>query len=130
MEWVIGKWESITSNGNFYEIWIKTNDTIYSGKSFIISNNDTVFSENISLELKQNELFYIPTVSDQNNKRPIAFKYISCENSEIIFENEKHDFPQRIIYKNPKADSLYARIEGNDNGKFRKVEFFMKRSGQ
>ena len=94
----------------------------------MIAYNDTVFSESISLELRENELFYIPTVGDQNNAQPINFKFISIENNEIIFENKEHDFPQRIIYKNPESDSLYARVEGNDNGKFRKEEFFMKRS--
>jgi hypothetical protein len=130
MEWVIGKWEHISRDRSLYEIWTKTNDTVYSGRSFMIANNDTVFSESISLELKNNELFYIPTVSDQNNAKPIAFKFISIENTEIIFENKEHDFPQRIIYKNPEYDSLYARVEGNDNSKFRKEEFFMKRSRQ
>ncbi len=130
MEWVIGKWENISRDRNLYEIWTKTNDTIYSGRSFMIANNDTIFSERISLELKNNELFYIPAVSAQNNGQPIPFKFTSSENTEIIFENREHDFPQRIIYKNPKPDSLYARVEGNDNGKFRKEEFFMKRSRQ
>lgn len=130
MEWVIGKWENISAEGSLYEIWTKTNDTVYSGRSFMIVNNDTVFSERISLELKKNELFYIPTVSDQNDSQPITFKFVSSENNEIIFENKEHDFPQRIIYTNPKPDSLYARVEGNDNGKFRKEEFFMQRSRQ
>jgi hypothetical protein len=130
MEWIIGKWENITRDGSLYEIWTKTNDTIYSGRSFMIANNDTVFSERISLELKKNELFYIPTVCDQNNAQPITFKLVSNEKNEIIFENKEHDFPQRIIYTNSNPDSLYARVEGNDNGKFRKEEFFMKRSRQ
>lgn len=130
MEWVIGKWENITGEGELYEIWAKTNDTIYSGRSFMIANNDTVFSEKISLELKNNELFYIPTIGNQNNAQPITFKLVGIENNEIIFENMEHDFPQRVIYANPKPDSLYARIEGNENGKFRKEEFFMKRSTQ
>jgi len=42
-----------------------------------------------------------------------------------FFENKKHDFPQRIIYSNIKSDSLYARIEGMDKGKYRAVEFRM-----
>lgn len=130
MDWVIGKWENNAGDGSFHEIWTKTNDTIYSGRSFMIANEDTVFSESISLELKQNELFYIPTVSNQNNAKPIEFKFIAIENNEIIFENKEHDFPQRIIYKQLAPDSLYARVEGNDKGKFRKEEFLMKRSRQ
>ena len=86
MEWVLGKWENKSKDRSLYEIWSKTNDTIFTGKSFMIANNDTVFSESISLELKHNELFYIPTVSDQNNAHAIPFKFISNENTEMIFE--------------------------------------------
>jgi len=46
----------------------------------------------------------------------------------MTFENKDHDFPQRIIYKNTGQDSLYARVEGNDKGKFRKEEFAMRRN--
>jgi hypothetical protein len=130
MEWVLGTWENTNSEGVLYEIWTKSNDSVYAGKSFMIANKDTVFSESISLELKQNELYYIPTVSNQNNAQPVEFKFISSDNSTVIFENKKHDFPQRIIYKNPTLDSLYARVEGEENGKFRKEEFFMKRHRQ
>ena len=35
MEWIIGKWENITRDGSLYEIWTKTNDTIYSGRSLM-----------------------------------------------------------------------------------------------
>jgi len=127
MEWIIGKWESISDNGILYEIWIKINDSTYSGKNYMISNKDTVFSETISLELKNNDLFYIPTVNYQNNNLPIPFKCITSKGGEIIFENKEHDFPQRIIYKNPKPDSLYAKIEGYNNGKYREEVFLMKR---
>ena len=36
--------------------------------------------------------------------------------SEIVFENLKHDFPHRIIYRKT-ADGVAARVEGTMNGK-------------
>ena len=93
----------------------------------MIVNHDTIFSEKISLENRAGGLFYIPTVNNQNNGQAVSFKLISNTNGEYVFENKEHDFPQRIIYKNPANDSLYARIEGTSKGKFHKEEFSMKR---
>lgn len=128
MEWVVGKWENLSSNGDLYETWTKINDSTFTGRSFMIAKNDTVFSENISIKFRNNDLFYIPTVRNQNNELPILFKFIAIENGELIFENKEHGFPQRIIYKNPSQDSLYARIEGIEKGIFKKEEFAMMRS--
>ena len=93
----------------------------------MIVKNDTVFKENISLVSQQDELLYIPAVSGQNNNQPVVFRCVSNNAGAMVFENKEHDFPQRIIYLNKRPDSLYARIEGTEKGKFRKEEFFMAR---
>ena len=40
-----------------------------------------------------------------------------------VFENMEHDFPQRIVYTNPKTDSIFAYIEGIQDDQYRKLEF-------
>ncbi|OFY83929.1 MAG: hypothetical protein A3F72_07805 [Bacteroidetes bacterium RIFCSPLOWO2_12_FULL_35_15] len=127
MEWVIGSWENLSVKGDLYETWTKIDDSTFAGRSFMIVQNDTAFSEKISLEFRNKNLFYIPTVRNQNKELPVLFKLISIEKGELIFENKEHDFPQRIIYKNPSPDSLYARIEGKENGELKKEEFAMTR---
>jgi hypothetical protein len=57
------------------------------------------------------------------NKEETAFKLIKSSANEIVFENPAHDFPQRIIYKLTKPDSLAARIEGTMNGQQRGIDF-------
>lgn len=130
MDWLLGSWINRSSNGHLYEIWRKNNDTLFSGESFLIEQNDTTFHEKISLEWKDGNLYYIPTVRDQNNGRPVLFKLISGVNGEYVFENKEHDFPHRIIYKNPAPDSLHARIEGIENGILHKEEFPMNRTSR
>jgi hypothetical protein len=130
MGWVIGEWESQRGNTQLHEVWIRVNDTLYLGKSFMLAGSDTVFAESIRLELVNNQLHYTPTVRDQNGGMPVTFTLTSGQGHELVFENPNHDFPQRIIYANPSPDSLHARIEGLDNGTFRKVEFLMRRSAQ
>jgi hypothetical protein len=89
----------------------------------LLINRNTVFFETILIRQTDNKLFYITTVTDQNNGKSIGFKLISNSNGIIIFENKEPDFPQRIVYTNPKADSLNAYIEGSQDGEYRKSEF-------
>jgi len=126
LEWLIGSWVTVTDNGNLYEVWHMESDTLFRGVSFLVSGSDTLFSETITLHQSGDQLFYIPAVSDQNMGRPIHFTLVEA-NGEFVFENREHDFPQRIIYSHPHPDSLIARVEGDDNGTFREVEFRLKR---
>lgn len=126
--WLIGNWANHSDEGNFYENWTRVNDSLFAASSCMTISGDTVFSESVSLTGKGEDLFYIVSVPDQNEGQPVSFKLVSGENGEFVFENKTHDFPQRIIYKNPAPDSLHARIEGLINGKFSMQEFPMKRN--
>jgi len=46
----------------------------------------------------------------------------------VVFHNPAHDFPQRVIYESPDADTLDARIEGLRQGQLRTIRFAMKRA--
>jgi len=128
LQWLIGTWKFVNNDGSImYEAWKKENDSLYTGHGYVIAGKDTVFSEKLALQQKGTDLFYIPTVSGQNNNQPVLFKFIEFNKGEYIFVNKEHDFPQRIIYKNPQPDFLCARIEGTQNGKFHKEDFnFLK----
>ncbi len=127
LDWLLGSWSNITEERELYETWTKVNDTLFSGKSFMLLYQDTVFSETILIQSIGEDIFYIPTVSDQNQGKAIPFKLVLWLNSEFFFENEEHDFPQRIVYTNPQPDSLYAYVEGEENGQYHKLEFFLKK---
>ena len=47
--------------------------------------------------------------------------------STVVFENRTHDFPQRVGYRKVGADSLLAWIEGERNGRTRRIEFPYRR---
>jgi hypothetical protein len=46
---------------------------------------------------------------------PTAFVLKPSDDGQVVFENPKHDFPQRVIYRRCGAD-LCARIEGTVRG--------------
>ncbi|MFC2151350.1 DUF6265 family protein [Bacteroidota bacterium] len=127
MKWIIGDWENVSDESQYYETWKRSNDSTYTGKSYLIANNDTLYTELLKVEILKNECYYIPQVSNQNEGKAIKFKLVSANNGKFVFENKLHDFPQRIIYMHPSQDSLISWIEGEKDGKFNKVEFPMIR---
>lgn len=128
LQWLCGTWKFVNNDGSLsFEIWKKESDTLLRGHGFLISGSDTIFSEKLALVQRKEDLFYIPLVNGENNNTPVEFKFFEFNKGEYIFVNAAHDFPQRIIYKNPQPDFLCARIEGTQNGKFRKEDFqFLK----
>jgi len=57
-----------------------------------------------------------------------VFPAETVEARRVVFANPTHDFPQRVGYASPDADTLDAYIEGVRNGQTRTIRFPMKRA--
>ncbi len=125
--WLLGTWEQTTSKGIVYETWTHGNDGTFNGKSYLLKASDTVVLETIKLVQQQEGLFYIPTVSNQNNRQPVSFKCSKITVTEMVFHNPVHDFPQKITYRKTGKNSLIATISGTQNGQMKSRDFVMKR---
>ncbi|MBK9283120.1 MAG: hypothetical protein IPM51_02235 [Sphingobacteriaceae bacterium] len=123
MSWLIGKWKSVNDKLISYEIWEKKTDKLYAGMSVTLRGQDTLFKESITLQEIGDEIFYIPIVADQNEGKPVPFKFTKIKDGEYYFENPEHDYPQQIIYKNPQPDFLCARIAGMTEKVFHQEDF-------
>lgn len=126
--WILGKWANKDSAQMYVEFWEQSNDSTYKGNSYMLGNGDTLFSEKLSLELRADGIYYVPVTSNQNEQKPVLFKLVKdsvVAANTLVFENKLHDFPQRIVYEHPHADTIKARIEGMDKGKFRMEAFPM-----
>lgn len=126
-EWLLGTWENNTSGSSIYESWLKVSDDEFSGLTYILKKGDTVVFENIRLVQENDTLFYIPAVKDQNKGMSVRFALNTISDTEMVFENSKHDFPQIISYRRINADSLVAEISGMKKGREQKQIFPMKR---
>ena len=91
-EWLIGTWENLsagqagkTPKGSVYETWNKETDNEFSGKSYIIKEQDTIVFENIQLVQEQDGLFYIPTVKNQNDGLPVRFASKIVTETQLVF---------------------------------------------
>lgn len=126
-DWLIGTWIQKTSKGNVYETWVRKNATTFNGKSYMLKEKDSLIFETVQLLQADSRLFYIPTVKNQNNGLPVSFKEKKISETQLIFENLEHDFPQVISYTKITPDSLLAEISGIKNGKYNTRSFPMKR---
>lgn len=126
-EWFIGSWKNNTKDMNFVENWKIESDSSYSAESFVLVSKDTVFYESVNLIQKNDSLFYIVSVRNQNNEKPVSFYLTKSNNNQLVFENPKHDFPNKIVYNKINNDSMVATIEGIKNGKKQNEAFPMKR---
>lgn len=126
--WLLGKWETKTADGNLSENWKKLNDSTFQGESFFIKGKDTLHFESIVLQQKGEELFYNATVKGQNENKVVPFKLTLGNDKQLVFENAKHDYPKKIFYTLIKKDSLVASISGVQQGKTSWEKFGMKKS--
>lgn len=116
--WMIGNWEKKDSLGTLTEQWQLQNDSSLVGSSYYIQNEkDTLHFETMELTEINENLIYEATVKGENNDESVPFKMTSSTDNVLVFENPKHDYPQKITYKMVKANQLVATISGKINGK-------------
>jgi len=116
--WMLGEWEKTDSLGTLREIWERLDDSTFVGLSYYIQNEkDTLHNEQVELMQNGEHLIYTATIKGENNDSPIPFQMTKDEDSLLVFENPKHEYPQKIQYKLMKNGSLIATISGKQNGK-------------
>jgi hypothetical protein len=126
-DFLLGKWGSKMDDGALSENWKKLNDSTFQGESFFIKDKDTLHFESILLQQKEENLFYNAIVKGQNDNKAVAFKLTLGDEKQLIFENPKHDYPQKITYSLITKDSMVASISGIQIGKVSSEKFGMKK---
>ncbi|MES2544031.1 MAG: DUF6265 family protein [Bacteroidota bacterium] len=125
--WLVGEWENTTKEGMLTEKWTKENDSTFTALSCIVNENDTIQSEKIVMKQEGNDLYYVPTIKVQNDGMSVQFKMTEATESQLVFENKMHDFPQKIIYIKVSNNNLIAEISGIKDGVETKESYPMKR---
>ncbi len=124
--WLVGEWEKTDSLGTLKEIWTSKNDSTFIGQSYYFQNEkDTLHFESIELMQDQEHLIYSATVKGENNDTAIPFQMTKDEDSLLIFENPKHDYPQKIEYRLLKNKGLSILVSGKEKGNTRSQTYLM-----
>lgn len=126
LAWMSGCWAFDDGKQKVEECWMRPAGQSMLGTSRTIAGGKTVFTEYVQIRDAKGEIAYV--VSLGLSARPVSFKLIKNTDNEIVFENPEHDFPQRIIYRRESPDNLFARIEGQEKGVNKAMDFRYKRS--
>lgn len=106
------------------EQWMSPAGTSMIGMARTVKNDKTTGWEYLRIEQRTDGIYYV--AKPRENPEETAFRLISSNLNEVVFENKEHDFPQRIIYK-LQGTKMTGRIEGNNNGKFLGIDFPMNK---
>jgi len=127
MAWLAGCWESRNDakRSLMSEQWMVPAGGIMLGSGRTVESEKAVDFETMRIE--QNGASLIFYARPRANKEETAFTIIRKGASEVVFENKKHDFPQRVIYRRD-GDRLMARIEGEKDGQLIGIDYPMTRA--
>jgi hypothetical protein len=113
--WMAGDWETRDATLYMEEHWTRPAGGAMLGNSRAIKDGKMVEFELLRIELRGDEIFYVPQPS---GKPPVDFKFTPSANNEAVFVNPGHsDRLKKIVYRKDPDGTLTARIEGENNGK-------------
>lgn len=131
LSWLEGSWkDSITwahRQSQIIEIW-RIEDSVFLGTGLQIKNTrDTMTAENITIDLKQNPVYFIAEVVGKNTQQTFRYQLKSFGLDSVCFENKALQFPQTITYKKLNEYAIQATVSGNISGTLRRQSTFLKR---
>jgi hypothetical protein len=131
LRWLAGCWSGEMKSGIFEECWtIPRGDSIQVSARIVNKEGKTVFREFISVDETSDGVVmtighFGPGLKPENT--PVPFRLVKLTESEAIFENPKHDHPQRVAYLRQPDGSVISRISLMDGT--RAVDFPMRKPG-
>jgi hypothetical protein len=123
--WLAGCWERTSGDRQVEEQWMTPRGGTMLGMGRTVVGDKTSESEQMQIREDAGQLVFTAKPSGQEEA---SFRSLSLTATSVVFENQSHDFPQRVIYRRQADGSLLARIEGEENGKARGVDFPMQRA--
>jgi hypothetical protein len=126
LDWLTGCWASVGGEEGSGEQWTKPAGGSLLGMSRTIRGGTTVAWEFLVIsEDDDGNIVLTATPSGQPNA---TFTLLRLSDSEVVFQNLSHDFPQRVMYRLMPEKTLLGRIEGTVDGETRAVDFPLRKA--
>ena len=123
--WLQGCWRSTRGEATVEEQWMAPRGGAMLGMGRTVRGSKLVEYELVLITEQEGRLAYEAHPSGQ----PTAtFMATTATDTSVVFENPQHDFPQRVGYRRNGADALDAWVEGQADGKSRRVDFSYQRA--
>lgn len=124
--WLAGCWAVVDAEPGTGEVWMPPAAGTLVGVSRTVRGGRTVGWE--LMRIHETAAGGLELVAQPSQQEGGAFPLVRLGEQEAIFENPRHDFPQRILYRLGEDGLLRARIEGRIDGKELAVDFPMRRA--
>lgn len=125
LAWMQGCWELKSADRTVEEQWMVPRGRTMLGASRTVRGERLVAFELVVLREQGDQLAYEAHPSGQPGA---VFLSSSIAGDSVLFENPKHDFPQKVGYRRAGRDALLAFIEGPQQGKTKRIEYPFKRA--
>jgi len=117
--WMHGCWQMTTPQSIVEEQWMAPRGGTMIGVGRTVRGERTTDYEFVVLKEQNGQLAYEAHPAGQ---APAVFVARETAADSVVFENDAHDFPQRVGYRRS-GNGLIGWIEGTQNGKSRRIEF-------
>ncbi|MBL8752888.1 MAG: hypothetical protein JNK15_06260 [Planctomycetes bacterium] len=122
MDWLCGTWVSEDGGRTTEEHWRPLQGTTILGSSHTFDATTTHFFEHLRITARGGSIAYLAM---PGGKPAVAFLLVTLDDGVMVFENPKHDHPQRIRYERTK-DGVTATISLLDGTKAQSFVFKKK----
>lgn len=123
LSWLSGCWAYDGQEPGSGEIWMRPAGGSMLAVSRTIRDGRTIGFE--YLRIAETDGDSLALFASPSAKTPVRFDLVDLTDSEVVFENPEHDFPQRIRYRLGADGTLLGHIEGLADGKSVAVDFPM-----
>jgi hypothetical protein len=120
LSWLAGSWGGTQDGMETEEHWTAPAGGLLLGMHRDTKGGRAVGFEFLRIEEHGTTITYVAQPSGQP---PTRFPLTELTERRVVFENLQHDFPQRILYWQPRPGTLAARVEGTVGGKLEAMEW-------
>jgi Domain of unknown function (DUF6265) len=125
LSWLAGSWEGKDTSGmEMEEVWTTAKGGTMLGLHRDVKDGRLASFEFLRIESGAEGLVYL---AQPRGKPATPFPFKEGAAKKVVFENPKHDFPQRILYWMTDDGALHARVEGMQGGKLVGEEWSWRR---
>jgi len=126
LAWLGGCWQSEGGEPGTVEQWLPLAGGSLLGVGRTVKQGKTVAHEFMDIRAQADGTLAFH--AQPSGRPPETFPVLRLTDTEVVFENLQHDFPQRVIYAIEGGNNkLNARIEGLRNGSLRAIHYPMRR---
>jgi hypothetical protein len=122
--WLAGHWSADNGTSTTEEQWTRPAANAMLGLARTLRDGRMIEFEYLRLVQRDNGLVY---VAQPGGRPPTEFRLTAFDRHTATFENPRHDFPKRLVYRRH-DDGLHVTVDGGPASPGRAIELHFRRT--